>query len=95
MREQSSLKHKKSTMFDGDGRNAHMVLRTMEHLVKQSMDRTGIGMVIAGLVLAAIGIYGVTLLPPEVVAFLIGLVELAVVIVGIGLIVIGAIMAKE
>ena len=67
----------------------------MEPLVKKSMDRTGIGMVVAGLVLAAIGIYGIMLLPPEVVAFLVGLVELAVVVVGLGLIVIGAVMAKE
>jgi len=79
----------------GDGRNAHMVLRTMEPLVKKSMDRTGIGMVVAGLVLAAIGIYGIMLLPSEVVAFLVGLVEIAVVIVGLGLIVIGAVMAKD
>ncbi|EJG06075.1 hypothetical protein Metli_0097 [Methanofollis liminatans DSM 4140] len=72
-----------------------MVLRTMEPLVKKSMDRTGIGMVVAGLVLAAIGIYGIMLLPSEVVAFLVGLVEIAVVIVGLGLIVIGAVMAKD
>ncbi len=52
-------------------------------------------MVVAGLVLAAIGIYGIMLLPPEVVAFLVGLVEIAVVIVGLGLIVIGAVMAKD
>ncbi|WP_217178693.1 hypothetical protein [Methanofollis liminatans] len=67
----------------------------MEPLVKKSMDRTGIGMVVAGLVLAAIGIYGIMLLPSEVVAFLVGLVEIAVVIVGLGLIVIGAVMAKD
>jgi len=52
-------------------------------------------MVVAGLVLAAIGIYGIMLLPSEVVAFLVGLVEIAVVIVGLGLIVIGAVMAKD
>lgn len=52
-------------------------------------------MVVVGLVLAAIGIYGITLLPPEVFAFLIGLVEVAVVVIGLGLIAIGAVMAKE
>lgn len=59
------------------------------------MDKTGIAMIIVGLVLAAIGIYGITLLSPEVIAFLIGLIELVVVIVGLGLIAIGAMMAKD
>ncbi|MBP2146830.1 ABC-type multidrug transport system permease subunit [Methanofollis sp. W23] len=63
--------------------------------VTLSMDKTGVAMIVIGLVLIAAGIYGITLLTPEVVTFLIGLIELAIVIVGLGLLVVGAIMAKE
>ncbi|MDD3622907.1 MAG: hypothetical protein PHQ81_10930 [Methanofollis sp.] len=60
-----------------------------------SMDKTGVAMIVIGLVLIAVGIYGITLLTPEVVTFLIGLIELAIVLVGLGLLVVGVIMAKE
>ncbi|TAJ45546.1 hypothetical protein [Methanofollis fontis] len=59
------------------------------------MDKTGIAMIVVGLVLAALGIFGISLLAPEVIAFLIGVIELVVVLIGLGLIVIGAIMAQE
>lgn len=59
------------------------------------MDKTGIALLIVGLVLAVAGVYGMTQLAPEVTAFLIGLVELVVAIIGLGFIVIGAIMAKD
>lgn len=59
------------------------------------MDKTGIALLVVGLILAVVGVYGITLLAPEVIAFLIGIVELIVVIIGLGCIVIGAIMAKD
>lgn len=59
------------------------------------MDKTGIALLVVGLILAVAGVYGITLLAPEVIAFLIGIIELIVVIIGLGCIVIGAIMAKD
>lgn len=59
------------------------------------MDKTGIALLVVGLILAGAGVYGITLLAPEVLAFLIGIVELVVAVIGLGFIVIGAIMAKD
>ncbi|WP_153015827.1 MULTISPECIES: hypothetical protein [Methanofollis] len=59
------------------------------------MDKTGVALLVVGLILAGAGVYGMTQLAPEVIAFLIGIVELVVAVIGLGFIVIGAIMAKD
>ena len=59
------------------------------------MDRTGLVTLIVGLVLCAIGGYAIWLFQPEVIAAVKGLIGIAVLLVGIMLVIFGALIFSD
>ena len=60
-----------------------------------NMDKTGVGSLIAGIVLVILGIYGVWVYVPEVISFLKGVIGILGIVIGIFLLIFGAILIKD
>ena len=59
------------------------------------MDKMGIGALIIGLILIALGGYGVIVFLPEVLIFIKGFIGILAIIVGLFLVIFGVLMIKE
>ena len=59
------------------------------------MDKMGIGALIIGLILIAVGGYGVFIFLPEVLIFIKGFIGILAIIIGIFLVIFGVLMIKE
>jgi hypothetical protein len=59
------------------------------------MDKMGIGALIIGLILIALGGYGVFLFLPEVINFIKGSIGILAIVIGIFLLIFGVLMIKE
>jgi len=59
------------------------------------MDKTGIASLIGGIILLALGAYGVWIFLPEVIIVLKGSIGILAIIIGIFLLIFGAILIKD
>jgi hypothetical protein len=59
------------------------------------MDKTGIIALIVGLVLCALGVYGIWAFLPQVIVAVQGLIGIVVVLIGLMLVVFGALIIKD
>ena len=59
------------------------------------MDKMGLGALIAGIILIALGAFGIYTFLPEVIYLIKGLIGLVVVVLGLFLLVFGVLMIKE
>ncbi|MCX6693276.1 MAG: hypothetical protein NT074_01795 [Methanomicrobiales archaeon] len=59
------------------------------------MDKMGVGALIVGIILLALGGYGVYYFQSEVIFFLKGVIGIAALVIGIFLVIFGALLIKE
>jgi hypothetical protein len=59
------------------------------------MDKTGVASLIGGIILLALGGYGVWVFVPEVIMVIKGLIGIIAIIIGIFLVIFGAILIKD
>jgi hypothetical protein len=59
------------------------------------MDKTGVASLIGGIILLALGAYGVWVFVPEVIMVIKGLIGIIAIIIGIFLVIFGAILIKD
>jgi hypothetical protein len=60
-----------------------------------AMDKTGVASLIGGIILLALGAYGVWVFVPEVIMVIKGLIGIIAIIIGIFLVIFGAILIKD
>jgi hypothetical protein len=60
-----------------------------------TMDKTGVASLIGGIILLALGGYGVWVFVPEVIMVIKGLIGIIAIIIGIFLVIFGAILIKD